>query len=82
MITPPPTITVLYGNAISLQLAANGITNLFGGVKLQEKSRTTSVKRVFNPDDNSQFVDVQRIESLVMTDENKQDHNFTFNNPA
>ena len=85
-IQPPleikPDINVLYGNPISLQLAAIGITNLYGGVTNTEKSRTTSTKRVFNPDDNSQWVDVQRIETLVMTDENKQDHTFNFNNPA
>lgn len=77
-----PDITVNYGNPITLQLAPIGITNLFGGVKLTEKSRTTSTVRVTNPDDATQFVDVQRIESMVLTDENKQAHNFTFNNPA
>lgn len=75
-----PNINVLYGNPISLQLAAIGITNLFGGVKLTEKNRTTSTKRIFNPSDHTQYVDIKRIETLIMADENKQEHHFAFNN--
>ena len=77
-----PDIVVTFGNPIQLQAKPIGITNLFGGVKLSEISRTTSKKRVFNPDDNSQFVDVLRIETLKMQDANNQTHEFTFNNPA
>lgn len=75
-----PDIVFTWGDPITLQAKPIGITNLFGGVKYTEVSRTTSTKRVFNPDDNTQFVDVQRIETLLMKDENGQQHNFTFNN--
>ena len=33
-----------------------------------EANRTTATERVYNPNDNSQYVDVQRINSLTMTD--------------
>lgn len=77
-----PIITVLFGNPIPLQAAPIGIKNLFGGAKLSEVSRITSTKRVFNPDDHTQFVDVQRIDHLTMQDEQQQTHTFDFNNPA
>lgn len=75
-----PDIVFTFGNPITLQMKAIGITNLFGGVKLTEISRTTSTKRVFNPADRAQFVDVQRIETLLMQSEDGQQHNFNFKN--
>lgn len=75
-------IVVQFGNPIKLQMKPIGITNLFGGARLNEITRTTSTKRVFNPSDNTQFVDVERMDYLKMRDDNGQDHEFTFNNPA
>lgn len=77
--TAKPPITVLYGNAITLQLKAIGITNLYGGAKLAEVSRTTKTVRVTNPDDPSQFVDVEKILSMKLKDELDKEHFFNFN---
>jgi hypothetical protein len=78
-----PPVVYTFGNAIQLLAKPIGITNLTGGVKLSEVSRKTSTVRVTNPQDNSQFVDVQRIDSLIMKDVNSlQIHQFNFNNPA
>lgn len=74
-----PPITQRYGNAITLQLKGIGITNLFGGAKLTEKSRTTKTVRITNPNDDQQFVDVQKILSMKLVDEAKKEHFFQFN---
>jgi hypothetical protein len=37
-------------------------------IRWKESKRTTEVVRVFNPNDHSQFVDVERINQLTMTD--------------
>jgi hypothetical protein len=78
-----PDVVLTFGNAIQLLAKPNGVTALFGGVKLNEVSRRTSVKRVFNPSDNSQFVDVERIDQLTLKDAaTSQLHTFQLNNPA
>lgn len=53
----------------------NGTTNGFklkndpkGSSRWSEQSRVTETVRVFNPDDHSQFVDVERINKLSMRD--------------
>lgn len=79
-VATPPDITTLFGNQITLQLAPNGITALFGGVKLSEVSRKTSTVRVENPADSSQFVDIQRIEQLTLKDARGQLQDWTLNN--
>lgn len=79
VVTAKPAITVAYGNAITLQLKGIGITNLFGGAKLTEKSRKTKTVRITNPNDDSQFVDVQKILSMKLVDESKKEHFFQFN---
>jgi hypothetical protein len=82
-VDPKPDVVLTFGDPISLLAKANGVTTLFGGAKLNEVSRRTSVKRVYNPTDNSQYVDVQRIEELVLKDaQTNQLHTFTLNNPA
>lgn len=46
-----------------------------------EKSRVTRVERVENPNDPTQFVDVERIISMVMTnDKTGEEQNWKFNN--
>ena len=78
-----PDVVVIFGNAIPLLAKANGVTALVGGVKFKEVSRRTTVKRVFNPTDNSQYVDVARIEQLVLKDTaTSQLHTYDLNNPA
>lgn len=74
-----PAITVLYGNAIQLQLKGIGITALYGGAKLKEKSRTTKTVRITNPTDPEQFVDVEKILSMKLVDEQQKEHSFQFN---
>ena len=72
-------IVVTWGNPISLQAKAIGVTNLHGGAKLQEQSRTTITRRVTNPDDPTQFVDVQAIQHIRLKDQVGALHEFTFN---
>lgn len=74
-----PPITRLYGDAITLQLKGIGITNLYGGAKLQEISRTTKTVRISNPTDASQFVDVEKILTMKLRDEQDKEHFFNFN---
>lgn len=78
--TVKPDIVVLWGKPITLKMKPIGVTNLYGGARLTEVSRTTSTKRIFNPADETQFVDVERIETLRMRDANQQFHDFTFEN--
>ena len=78
--TIKPNITVLFGKPIKLQMKAIGVTNLYGGARLTEISRTTRTKRIFqNGDETSpNWVDVEEINTLRMQDANRQFHDFTF----
>src|SRR5678816_1485816 len=76
-----PDIVVTIGKPIPLLMKAIGITNLFGGVRLQELDRRTSTKRVFNDQDEEQWVDVSRIDYLKLRDNaTEQEHEWNFNN--
>jgi hypothetical protein len=46
-----------------------------------EVSRATSTIRVFNPQDENQWVDVERIDSLIMRGPDSRQHVFRFRNP-
>jgi hypothetical protein len=76
--TIKPDIVVIWGKPINLQMKAIGITNLFGGQRLSEVSRTTRTRRVTNPQDETQFVDVEEITTLRMQDSKQQFHDFEF----
>lgn len=45
-----------------------------------EKSRTTSIQRIENPENPSNFVDVERTESMVLQREDGQELQLNFNN--
>lgn len=51
-----------------------------GQNKLSEVSRSTSTKRVSNPDDPSQFVDVEQIDAMQLRDAGGQTHAWKFQN--
>lgn len=58
------------------------LSGLVGGqVVYEEKSRVTKTVRVFNPQDDTQYVDVERIEKLVMAATNGNEIHFNLNNP-
>ena len=79
--SPPPDVEQVWGNPISLLSKAIGVTNLnTGGKHWSEVSRTESTVRVTNPTDDSQFVDVKRIDFLHLQDENGADHFMSLNN--
>jgi hypothetical protein len=46
----------------------NANTDKFANIRWVEKERTTQNVRIFNPNDNSQYVDVVRIVKLIMED--------------
>jgi hypothetical protein len=78
---PLPDVEQVWGNPIQLLSKAIGVTNLnTGGKHWSEVSRTTSTVRVTNPTDPTQFVDVARVDSLHLQDENGADHFMTLNN--
>lgn len=77
---PAEDIVQEWGGTIQLLYKAIGVKNLYGGAELTEVSRQTTTVRVENPDDPTQFVDVERIQKLHMRDENGADHFLTLNN--
>lgn len=71
-------VVVLWGDGISSTYTAFAVSGLVGGtVNYTEKSRVTSTQRIENPDDATQFVDVERIEKLTMA--NSQGNEIEFN---
>jgi hypothetical protein len=54
---------------INPSLTINNTLRPLRGSNWIETGRVTQVQRVFNPDDNSQWVDVERINQLTMTQE-------------
>jgi hypothetical protein len=72
-------VVAIWGKEISLQATALGIHNWKIGVIHNEISRTTITKRVTNPTDASQYVDVQAIKTLRTKDENGVEQSFNFN---
>jgi hypothetical protein len=55
------------GKAKNYQCSFNENITTYKDEKVKEKSRTTSKKRIENPDDSSQFVDVELINKLTTT---------------
>ena len=49
-------------------------------VIIEELSRSTSVVRVTNPEDETQFVDVERIDAILMLGSDGKVYEFRFNN--
>lgn len=67
---PAAVVEVLYGedsNAKSFQCSFSESITTYKDEKVKEKSRETSKKRIENPDDSSQFVDVELINKLTTT---------------
>jgi hypothetical protein len=77
-----PNIVVSWGNPSTLQAKAIGVKDLNTGKFWTEQDRKTSRIRVHNPSDSSQFVDIDRIDSIHLQDEKGNDHFMTLNNPA
>lgn len=76
-----PNIVVSWGNASALQAKAIGVKDLNSGKFWTEQDRKTTRVRVHNPDDPTQFVDLDRIDELHMQDEKGNDHFMTLNHP-
>jgi hypothetical protein len=71
------------GQVTTFQGSFSLTTTVYMDQKAKEISRETSVKRVTNPDDETQFVDVERIDKLVTTFGSGKDYQkteSTFNN--
>lgn len=79
---PQEDVVVDWGTTISSNYNVWEIQNgLIGGnVQLTEQSRVTSTQRIENPDDPDQFVEVERIEKLVLASDQGHQLNFTLNN--
>lgn len=80
---PPDPISVKWGKPISLMLAkAGGKWEVIAKWPSEDEiARTTSTVRVTNPTDPSQYVDVERIDSLTLRAENGLARTLTLNNP-
>lgn len=80
---PEPDVELLWGDGNSGDYSQFQLSGLVGGVvTFEEKSRVTRTVRVTNPDDDSQFVDVERIEKLVLASNRGDEIHFNLNNPA
>jgi hypothetical protein len=55
------------GNAKTFQCSFSENITTYKDEKIKEKSRETKKKRIENPDDSSQFVDVELINKLTTT---------------
>lgn len=81
---PSPTnlspVVIFWGDPISLISKSIGVNKLVGGVTRTEVSRKTSTVRITNPNDASQFVDVQRVDAIQMKDEYGQLYSWQFHN--
>ncbi len=74
-------IVVSWGAESSGDYTSFALSGLVGGtVVYSEKSRVTNTVRVTNPQDDSQFVDVERIEKLVLAATNGDEIHFNLNN--
>lgn len=83
---PPPAalpgaVELIWGDQISLMAKQNGIPDLnTGGKHWSEADRTTRVVRVSNPNDATQFVDVEKILNMRFKDEVGNEHFLQLNN--
>jgi ribosomal protein L3 len=57
----------LEGQAKEYQCSFNSNVTTYKDEKVKEKDRTTSKKKITNPDDESQFVEVELIDKLTTT---------------
>jgi hypothetical protein len=78
---PPAPITATWGKGISLLSTAIGMSDWKIGVVHTEIARKTHTVRVENPNDASQYLDVQRIDQMRLQDENGVQSTWNFNNP-
>lgn len=67
------------GGPVQLINKPIGVTDL-NSRSLHEVERRTSVTRVSNPEDENQYVDVERIDFLKLKDANGQEWDWTLNN--
>jgi hypothetical protein len=93
-VTPPQRIVDTSESApenVLIQCGQSGSTKTFNSsysstitsyvkANQRELSRETSVKRITNPDDESQYVDVELIDKLKTSGVNGQETTFTYNN--
>lgn len=79
--TPKADIIEIWGDDDSSDYQAYQLSGLIGGkVIYKEKSRVTSTHRIFNPEDSGQFVDVKRIDKLVLASDKGDEIHFQMNN--
>lgn len=77
----PEIVTLEWGDTIEANYKQYSIGGLAGAtVKWTEVSRQTTTVRVSNPSDESQFVDVERIDRLTMRNEKGQEQELVLNN--
>lgn len=78
---PKADVDKVWGKGNSGNYTAFVLSGLVGGVvTFNETSRVTRKVRVTNPTDSSQFVDVERIEKLVMATSKGDEIHFNLNN--
>lgn len=78
---PADPVEKTFGDDSSGDYTQFQLSGLVGGVvTYNEKSRVTKTVRIHNPDDDSQFVDVERIQKLVLASSKGDEIHFNLNN--
>lgn len=78
---PPADVDLIFGGPSSSNYVAFTLSGLVGGkVVYNEKSRVTQKVRITNPTDASQYVDVERIQKLVLQSTDGNEIHFNLNN--
>jgi hypothetical protein len=72
-------VLIEWGQGNELQMTAIGVKDLNSGKDLREVDRKTTTVRVENPDDESQYVMIERIDALKFKDEFNADRSMTLN---
>jgi hypothetical protein len=78
-----PDVSDTFGDEDSGGYTSFVLSGLVGGkVIYEEKSRVTQKVRITNPEDDQQWVDVERIQKLVMATTGGDEIHFNFNTPT
>ncbi len=80
-VAPQEDVTKSWGGTISGTYTQFALSGIIGGTVIYtEKDRVTQTVRVENPDDSSQFVDVERIVSMRLANDQGNEIHFNLNN--
>ena len=78
-VTVPEDVVTEWGKGNDTNYDRFSLSGIVGGkVNYTEKDRVTQTVRITNPQDDQQFVDVERIQKLRMASEQGQEINFNF----